>query len=415
MSQLKDLLRIRDYRHLWTAQIASDFGDNLTALSLLILIQRLTGSTVAIAGLMITITLPALIFGVVSGVYVDRFDRRRMMILSDVLRAFLVLGFLFVDSRAMLPALYVIAFAQATIATLFNPARSALLPRVVGEGKLLAANSVSQTSRIIFNLLGTTAAGILASLSDGFAAAFVTDSLTFGLSAFLISRIRTSGAPKERETSRVWDDMKSGFGVLLGSRPLQGMLVAAGVAMLGLGATNVLAVPFIIGELGISEAYFGLVEFAQVAGMIISGAGVAVLAARLRAPVLVSLGLVGVGAAVGGLAMSSQIWQLGLVLFTVGLFVTPTQTGVSTLSQTLIEDSMRGRVGGALSALVSGANVASMGVAGVLAAAIGIRSVFVLAGAVTALAGALAWLMLRGVVPARQPGESSVVPEADPA
>jgi MFS family permease len=403
VSQLRELLRIRDFRYLWTAQIASDFGDNLTALSLLILIQRLTGSTVAIAGLMISITLPALIFGVLSGVYVDRFDRRRMMIISDFLRAVLVVSFIFVDSAELLPLLYVIAFVQATIGTLFNPARSALLPRIVGKEKLLAANSVSQTSRIIFNLLGTTAAGILASVSTGFARAFIVDSLTFLLSAVLITRIGTSGAPRERDPSRVWDDMRAGFKVLVGSKPLQGMLVGAGVAMLGLGAVNVLGVPFIIGELGISEAFFGLVEFSQVAGMVISGSLVAVLAMKLRAPTLVSLGMVGVGIGVGLLAPSSEIWQLGLVLFGVGLFVTPTQAGVSTLSQTLIEDEMRGRVGGALSALISGANVLSMGVAGVAAAAIGIQTVFVLSGLIVVLAGILAGLLLRGVDVRRQP------------
>ena len=408
MSQLRDLLEIRDFRYLWTAQIASDFGDNLTALSLLILIQRLTGSTVAIAGLMISITLPALVFGVLSGVYVDRFDRRRMMIISDFLRAVLVLSFILVDSVELLPLLYGIAFVQATIGTLFNPARSALLPRIVGEEKLLAANSVSQTSRIIFNLLGTTAAGILASISTGFAPAFIADSLTFLLSAALIARMATSGVPRERSPSRVWDDMKSGFEVLVGSRPLQGMLVGAGVAMLGLGAVNVLGVPFIIGELELSEAYFGLVEFAQVAGMVISGSLVALLAVRLRAPTLVSLGMLGVGIAVGLLGASSEIWQLGLVLFGVGLFVTPTQAGVSTLSQTLIEDDMRGRVGGALSALISGANVLSMGVAGVAAAAIGIRNVFILSGLIVVLAGILAGLLLRGVDVRRDP---ATVPE----
>lgn len=403
MTNLRALLEIRDFRFLWTAQIASDFGDNLTALSLLILIQRLTGSTVAIAGLMIAIALPALIFGVLSGVYVDRFDRRKTMIVSDFLRAALVLSFILVDTVDLLPLLYVIAFVQATIGTLFNPARSALLPRIVGKEKLLAANSVSQTSRIVFNLLGTTAAGILASLSTGFAPAFIADSLTFLISAVLITRIATGGAPTERDPSRVWDDMKSGFRVLTASRPLQGMLVGAGVAMLGLGAVNVLGVPFIIGELGISEAYFGLVEFSQVAGMVLSGSVVAVLAVKLRAPTLVTAGLMGVGVAVGLLAGSSEIWQLGLVLFGVGLFVTPTQAGVSTLSQTLIEDEMRGRVGGALSALISGANVLSMGVAGVAAAAIGIRGVFVLSGVIAIVAGLLAGVMLRGVDPGRQP------------
>lgn len=397
MKDLRELLRIRDYRYLWTAQVASDFGDNLTFLSLMLLVQRLTGSTVALATLMIVVTVPALVFSVVSGVYVDRFDRRRMMIISDLLRAVLVLGFLFVRSAELLPLLYGVAFAQATIGTLFNPARSAFLPRIVGEAKLLAANSVSQTSKIIFNVLGTTVAGVLAAVSESFAAAFVLDSLTFLGSGFLISRISTSGVPEVGRSSRAWDDMKSGFGVMLGSRPLRAVLVAAAVAMLGLGATNVLLVPFIVDDLMISEAFFGLIEFAQVLAMVLAGSVIAMAAGRLRPTMLVGIGLLGVGLTIGTLSLPTELWQVLVILFMAGLSVAPTQAGVSTLTQTLIPDRMRGRVGGALSALVSGATVVSMGFAGLAAAAIGVRNVFLISGLISAVAGVLSLFMLKGV------------------
>ena len=404
MRQLRELLKIRDFRYLWGAQVASDFGDNLTALSLLLMIQRGNGSPAAIAGLMIAITTPALVFGLVAGVYVDRFDRRKTMIVSDFIRAALVLGFLFVDPAASLWPIYAVAFVQASIGTMFGPARSALTPRVVGDQDLLAANSVTQTSRIVFNLLGTTAAGILAALSTTFAPAFIVDSVTFLLSALLILRIRTTGESESAETAKLWDDMKSGFRVMAASRPLQGMLVGATIAMLGLGAVNVLGVPFIVGELEISEAYFGLIEFVQVLAMVLAGSAVALLAKRLEAGSLVSIGLAGLGVAVAGVSMASEVWQLMIALFLVGLFVAPTQAGVTTLSQTLVEDQMRGRVGGALNAVVSAANVASMGVAGVAAAALGIRTVFVVSGAICVLAAVASWAMFRGnaEVPAAQ-------------
>ena len=203
--------------------------------------------------------------------------------------------------------------------------------------------------------------------------------------------------------------MVSGFKVIVSSRPLTGMLVGAGVAMLGLGAVNVLGVPFLIGELEISEAFFGLVELMQVAGMIVAGAVVAVAARRLQAGTLVSLGLVGVGISVALLATANGIISVAPILFLIGLSVSPTQAGVSTLSQTLIADKLRGRVGGALNSVISAANVASMGVAGVLAAAIGIRSVYVLSGAVCVLAGVLSWALLRGVTGRAEEPEPSPV------
>ena len=395
MSQLRELLKIRDFRYLWTAQVLSDFGDNLTFMTLLILIQRLTGSTVALAGVMVAVALPTLIFGTLAGVYVDRIDRKKAMMFSDLLRALVVLGFLFVDSPEMVPLIYVIAFVQAAIGTLFNPARAAFLPAVVGTENLLAANSVSQTSRIIFNLLGTGAAGILAAVSATLAPAFIVDSATFFTSFLLISRIRTSGVPEKATEARVWVEMKAGFRVMVGSRPLRAVMISLSVTMLGLGAVNVLFVPFLLEDLAVSEAFLGAIEASQVAGMVISGALVAVLAARLRPSNLVSLGLIAVGLFVGAVSGAQAVWQVMILLFFVGVSVGPVQAGANTLSQTLIEDSMRGRVGGALNTLMSAANITSMGLAGLAAAAIGTRNVFLASGCVVLLSGVLAYTLFR--------------------
>ncbi|MFZ0013890.1 MAG: MFS transporter [Acidimicrobiia bacterium] len=394
MSQIRRLLDIRDFRYLWTAQVLSDFGDNLTYLTLLILIQRLTGSTVALAGLLIAIALPTLVFGTLAGVYVDRFDRRKAMMLADLSRAIVVLGFVFVRTEELVPLIYAIAFLQAAIGTVFNPARAAFLPAVVGKEKLLAANSVSQTSRIIFNLLGTGAAGVLAAVGSTLAPAFIIDSATFFTSFLLISRIRTSGVPKKvGEPSHVWSEMKAGFRVMIDSRPMRAVLISLSVTMLGLGAVNVLFVPFLTADLMVSEAFLGAVEASQVAGMVISGTVVAVLATRLRPSNLVSLGLVGVGVFIGAISGVGAIWQIMVLLFFVGLSVGPVQAGANTLSQTLIDDSMRGRVSGALNTLLSAANVVSMGLAGVAAAAIGTRNVFLASGLLVLGSGVLAlWL-----------------------
>jgi MFS family permease len=395
------------------AQVLSDFGDNLTFMTLLILIQRLTGSTVAIAGLMVSMTLPMLVFGTLAGVYVDRFDRKKAMIVSDFLRAIVVLGFLLAQSEELVPVIYLIAFTQATIGTVFNPARGAFLPAVVGTDRLLAANSVSQTSRIIFNLLGTGAAGVLATVGETLSPAFIVDSATFFVSFILITRIRTSGLPdKDGEESKVWAEMREGFRVMISSRSLRAVLIALSVTMLGLGAVNVLFVPFIIDDLMVSEAFLGAIEASQVVGLVISGAVVAVLATRLRPSNLVSLGLVAVGVFVGAISGAAAVWQVMVLLLFVGLSVGPVQAGANTLSQTLIEDSLRGRVGGALNTLISAANITSMGLAGVAAAAIGTRNVFLVAGAIVAMSGVLAYALFRDL--RKEPFEpTSVEPVPD--
>ncbi len=419
MSSFKTLFGIADYRRIWYAQVASDFGDNLTFLTLLILVQRLTGSTVALAGLVISVTLPALVFGLVSGVYADRFDRKKAMVVSDVLRGLVVLGFVFVQSESLIPVMYGLAFLQASIATLFNPARSALLPRIVGEENLLAANSISQTSRTIFNVLGTTAAGILAAVSTTLTLAFLVDSATFLLSAFLISRIRTDAAREASEDGRVWAELKEGLSVLVSSRSLRAVLLGAGIAMLGLGAVNVLIVPLLIDEMQLSEALFGLVEGGQVVGMIVAGSLVAAFAKRLNPPTLIVWGMVGLGVAIAAISQIASAWQIAIVGFAVGFMLAPVNGGVGTLSQTLVPDHLRGRVGGALNAAISAATVVSMGVAGVAAAAIGVRNVFVAAGVFAIGGGLAAALMFRGSADevranAEQPHEPVSQSEAQP-
>lgn len=414
MSQLRELLRIRDYRYLWTAQVLSDFGDSLTALTLLILIQRLTGSTVAIAGLMVAIALPTLIFGTLAGVYVDRIDRRRAMLFSDLLRGLVVLCFIFARSPDLVPLIYAIAFVQAAIGTVFNPARAAFLPSVVGTERLLAANSVSQTSRILFNLVGTGAAGILAAVGDDLAPAFIVDSATFIASFLLISRITSPGAPRgEPEGAKVWSQMRDGFRVMVSSRPLRAVLISLSVTMLGLGAVNVLFVPFVVEDLQVSEAFLGAIEASQVVGLVVSGTVVAVLATRLRPSNLVSLGLVGVGISVGLVSGAEAVWQVMVLLVFVGLSVGPVQAGANTLSQTLIDDSMRGRVGGALNTLISAANVASMGLAGVAAAAIGTRNVFLASGGLVMLSGILAFWLFGDLRRRPRAGSTPVEPVAE--
>ena len=147
MNDLRELLRIEDFRRMWFGQIVSDFGDGMTLLGLLILTQRLTGSTVALAGVAIAATLPMIIFGIPAGALVDRMDRRHAMIIADLGRAAAVAGFMIVRSPDLMWLLYGLAFVQASIGTLFTPAKSALIPLVVPEDKLLAATDAG--SRMI--------------------------------------------------------------------------------------------------------------------------------------------------------------------------------------------------------------------------------------------------------------------------
>jgi MFS family permease len=398
MSTLRSLLAHRNYRLLWTGQIVSNFGDALTNLALLIMAQRLTGSTAAVAITAIAIALPQLVFGMIAGTYIDRWDRKRVMVVSDVVRAVMVLGFVFVGRADQMWLLYTIAFLQATIGTFFLPAKSALVPAIVDEDELLAANSVSETSRIIFMLAGTGAAGVLAGAFDSLTVVFWIDAATFVASALLLSMIRADTTPDAAgAAASILDGIRSGVAVVAKSRVLVGVMVGGAVVMLGLGAVNVLLVPFVIDVLEVNEAWFGALEAAQVTSMVLAGAVVAVLSKRFRTTNIISIALGGVGLGVMAMALVGAAWHMMLVLFLVGWFITPLQASVATLVQTEVPDELRGRTGAALSTVMTSANVVSMAAAGVAAAVVGVRGVFVASGVIAMGAAVLTAVLFRGV------------------
>lgn len=412
---LGDLLKISDYRMLWFGQIISDFGDSMTNLALLLLVNHLTGSTAALATMAIVLALPSLTFGLVSGVIIDRVDRRKIMILSDLLRAIFVAGFLLVDSAEKIWILYVIAFMQASIATFFTPARSALIPNIVPKEGLMSANSLSQTSRIVFGLIGTGVGGFLIGYFDQYWEVFVIDAVTFLVSLILISRIRYQHVPGTDKTSislsTIFGELTEGVRTTFSNRILSGTILAFAVTMLGLGAVNILLVPLLVDDLQVSETWFAAIEFSQTGAMVLAGALMTVLAARLKPTRILSLALIGLGGAVALMSLPTSVWHVMAILFLAGLTITPVQAAGSTIIQTTVPDEMRGRTGSANNALITIAQLVSMAAAGLLADSFGARNVFILGGVIVALAGVVAMLIFRGVD--LEPLEISSVPTAE--
>lgn len=150
----REVLANSEFRKLWIGQTISQIGDGLTTLAMMIVINQLTGSTAALAGINIALALPQLLFGMLAGVFVDRWDRKKLMIISDILRGILVLALIFVRDASWIWVFYVVGFLQASVGTFFFPAKGALIPLIVDKELLLAANSLSQTTQVITGVVG---------------------------------------------------------------------------------------------------------------------------------------------------------------------------------------------------------------------------------------------------------------------
>ncbi len=198
----------------------------MATLAMLLMVNHFTGSTRAIAGISIAMALPRLVFGLVSGVYVDRFDRKKIMLASNLLRGMIAPLFILAASPERLWLLYVLAFIQATIGTFFTPARTALLPGIVPAHQLLSANSFSQTGQTLFMLIGSSAAGVLLSGNRFFWVAFMVNAATFFAAVVLLSKIDIIHQPQQDsrlpDLREIWDNLLAGLKAIFSSRVLSG-------------------------------------------------------------------------------------------------------------------------------------------------------------------------------------------------
>jgi len=175
------------FRRLWYGSVISQFGDWFNTIALYSLILRLSGSEFALGAVFITKMLPWALASPLAGVLVDRFNRRRLMIISDLLRAVIVLGFLVVDEPSELYLIYLLTALQVIVGSIFHPAKSASIPNITRRENLVTANTIMAATWSVLLAVGAAAGGFAAEFL-GLKAVFILDSASYLLSAVFIYR-----------------------------------------------------------------------------------------------------------------------------------------------------------------------------------------------------------------------------------
>ena len=175
------------FRRLWLGNVVSLFGDWFNTIALYALILDLTGSEFALGAVFITKMLPWALASPLAGILVDRFDRRKAMIISDLLRAVIVLGFLLVDEPHEVFLIYLLTTVQVVVGSVFHPAQSASIPNVTKKEDLVTANAIMASTWSVLLAFGAAAGGFAAELF-GLKTVFILDSLSYLLSAWFIYR-----------------------------------------------------------------------------------------------------------------------------------------------------------------------------------------------------------------------------------
>jgi MFS family permease len=189
------------FRYLWLAALVSMMGDWFNTIASVILVNRYTDSGVAVGALFLARALPPFLMGPFAGVIADRFNRKIILIATDLARAFIVLGFLLVDRPERAWLIYVLSVAQFVVSSFFEPARAAILPTLVqGETELLTANTLTSATWSAMLAFGAAIGGFTAAFF-GANIAIIIDGLTFFLSAILVWQITAVSRPKPTKVS----------------------------------------------------------------------------------------------------------------------------------------------------------------------------------------------------------------------
>src|SRR6266498_4433587 len=177
----------RSFSLLWTGQLVSTMGSALTSLAASIYIYRLTGSALSVGLMLMATAAPSLLVGLFAGVFVDRFDRKKIMIAADLIRAVLVVLIPFLVPLNLI-WLYIIVMLTSAIGQFFDPAHESVLPEVASDEELASANSLMAISSFGSTAIGFAAAGFIASAAN-INWAFYIDAITFvfsGICVYLI-------------------------------------------------------------------------------------------------------------------------------------------------------------------------------------------------------------------------------------
>jgi len=386
------LLRSPNFGALWLAQVASRFGDPITLVALAYVSYVRTHSALITALAVVMATIPNALFGVFGGVLADAVGHKRAMVACDLARVALVAS-VPVALALNLPLLvpYALVFVAASCGAVFNPARLALVPRIVGAHELPSANALTYSSDRAVEVLGALAAGILvATVGER---AFYVDALTFLVSAALLLRVHVDEQRQPVTLHTVGHEALGGLRFLWRHAVLRANTIFSLVCQLSLPVVSSLAPSLIFqrfaggnAEIGASE--FGIAEGAIAAGAVVGGLVIAPQLTRVAKGRLLLVGFAIYGVVLIALALAPS-FEIAAVLFALGgivnvLFYVPNVT----ISQELTPPELRARVFGARIALLNLSWLPIIVISGAAADAVGVPLLIAIAGAIT-LAGAI--------------------------
>lgn len=407
---LKLLRENRNYRWMWLGQIVSEIGDHFNTIAVFSLLLHRTGSGAVVSAVMLARAIPMILAGPVAGVALDRMDRKKLMLWSDLARGVFGLLFVFAVNYEPVWPFYVLSALLMFASPFFTSGRTAILPSITSPEELHTANSLTQTTKYMTVTLGTLFGGMSAA-GLGFEAAFLINGLSFFFSGWMVALLRAEKghfrparkALTEQDVAKPWHEYRDGLRYLRSQPLMLGIgLLHVGWAMGG-GAAQILfslfgEVVFARGPSGI-----GLVWSAAGVGLLVGGSLAHWLGPKLSHKAY--LWTISASHLLHGLSyicfsQSPTIW-IGM------LFVGLSRSGVgmeNVLNQgqllTHVDDAYRGRVYSTIESMTWGMMMISLTIAGLASDHVSPRVIGAWAGGLATLTACLwTWAHLAGKLP----------------
>jgi MFS family permease len=394
------LARDARFSAFWLAGTISLFGDRLHQIALGVMVLSITGSAMKTGLVFLAATLPNLLLGPIAGTFVDRWDQKHVMIVSDLLRAGLVITLPFVVEFNIW-LVYPVVFAVTTISLFFRPAKAAIIPRIVRREDLMPANGAIWTGETMADIAGYPLAGVfVAFLGANLALAFWVDAMTYVISAVLLAGLVIPPAARELgprvlgAVANFLAELREGWHFLRGEAALFQNTMVSVVAQLTVGATLALMVVYaqrsLDGDLVAYPENYAAIEAAIGLGNLVGGFVVGAIGARLRKGWLVITGFAVMGMATIVLGLTSNVLLAIGAAIVIGIFnlvyIIPSQT----LFFERTPEGMLGRVVAIRSSIVMGALTGAMAVSSGLADQVDAGLIIAFTGVLTVIAAVIA-------------------------
>ena len=410
----KGFLINRNFRLLAIGQAISNMGDFVYSTTLLIWVYVLTHSAAAVSGVLIAQYLPVFLLGPIAGVFVDRWDRRQTMVISDVTRAIIVLLPLVVPIFLRLPAIYTSVFLISAFSRFFMPARAGIMQVIVADEQQPQAASISQATFALSFIIGPAIASPLY-FTVGPIVACIINAVSFLISAVSVRAIRASKealhpyliADTHRSTSgvkAVIRELFAGLQFVMKTRVLLIVMILVLIGMFGGGALNALDIIFVNQRLHASTSLYGPLLAIGGLGTLLGAIGAGFVAKRIKPSHILAGSVFLLGLFLIVYAFQTQYALALIVMFITGIPQGGIDVGFTPLLLGATPRSLIGRVQSVIETAMFGISLVSIALAGYFGQFIPVYIIYAVGGVFVALAGLFGWFAL--------PKETSSAPQA---